>query len=58
MKKTKAKINDTELEAVTGGGEYIAFVDSDDYKEIETYETAYKHGEEAGFAGREISPLN
>lgn len=36
------KLKDSELETVTGGGEFIGFVDSDDYEEKETYETAYK----------------
>ena len=36
-------LKDSELEAVTGGGEFIGFVDSDDYEEKKTYEAAYKN---------------
>ena len=34
----KAVIDDKELEAVTGAGEYIEFADSDDYEHPRTYE--------------------
>lgn len=58
MKNTKAELNDKELDAVTGAGEYIEFVDSDDYEEKETYETTYKYSKKEDFEGREILPLN
>ena len=58
MKNIKAEINDTELEEVNGAGEYTAFVDSDDYEEKETYETACKSAVKGSFPGHEISPLN
>ncbi len=39
----KTEIKDTELEAVTGAGEYTEFTDSDDYEHPKTYEEAYKY---------------
>ena len=56
--KDEKLLDDEKLEAVTGGGEYLKFVDSDYYQEIETYETAYKSKIIGSFADREISPLN
>lgn len=44
MKDNNEKLNDKELENVMGAGDYIEFIDSDDYEEKETYETAYKYG--------------
>ena len=57
-KDEKNAVKDTELEAVTGGGEFIGFVDSDDYEHPKTYEEAYKYEKKDAFAGHEISPLN
>lgn len=57
-KNEKAVIDDKELEAVTGAGEYIEFADSDDYEHPKTYEESYKYSKKEGFAGREISPIN
>ena len=54
----KAVIDDKELEAVTGAGEYIGFTDSDDYEHPKTYEESYKYSKKEGFDGREISPIN
>ena len=58
MKSTKKEFDDKELEEVNGAGEYFEFVDSDDYEEKQTHETAYKSAIKEGFDGREISPLN
>lgn len=47
MKDNNEKLNDKELENVMGAGDYIEFIDSDDYEEKETYETAYKYGKKS-----------
>ena len=58
MKNTKAELDDKDLDKTSGGGEYISFVDSDDYESKKTYEYAYKSEIKEGFTERENSPLN
>lgn len=54
----KAVIDDKELEAVTGAGEYIEFADSDDYEHPRTYEESYKYSKKESLDRHEISPIN